>query len=151
MAAQYPINVVSWSPSTVTDYSTTVLAEHVNTLREEVVAIESTLGTYLSTGSGWVGTFDQVTTAWNTLKDRLANIEYGLKDVWDSIPAGGSTNQVLTKSSNSDYATIWATVNVLPTQSGQAGKYLTTDGSSASWTLVDPNANILSPFLLAGC
>lgn len=145
----YPNSVVAWTP--VVDFSTTVLAEHVNTLREEAIAVQSTLGTLVSTGSGWIGVFDQVTTSWNTLKDRLANIEYGLKDVWDSIPAGGNTNQVLTKSSNSDYATVWATINVLPSQSGNSGKYLTTNGSSASWTLVDPNDNIISPFLLAGC
>ena len=31
----------------------------------------------------------------------------------------------------------WATVNALPTQTGNSGKYLTTDGSQASWTTLD--------------
>ena len=31
----------------------------------------------------------------------------------------------------------WATVDALPSQTGQTGKFLTTDGSSASWTDVD--------------
>jgi hypothetical protein len=151
MAAQYPTNVVSFSPSTVTDFTTTVLAEHVNTLREEMISVQTNLGTSITTGSGWVGVFDQTTASWDSLKDRIANIEYGIKEVWDAVPAGGSDGQVLTKTSNSDYVTAWATIDVLPSQSGNSGKYLTTDGSSATWTLVDPNDNIISPFLLAGC
>jgi len=31
----------------------------------------------------------------------------------------------------------WSTVDALPSQSGQSGKYLTTDGTTASWTEVD--------------
>lgn len=152
MAAQYPINVVSWSPSTVTDFSTTVLAEHVNTLREEVIALQANLGTYIKTGSGWVGTFDQVTSSWDSLKDRIANIEYGLNDVWTAVPDGGTTGQVLAKSSSSDYATAWITVDALPSQSGNNGKYLTTDGASASWSTVSASGgDSISAFLLAGC
>lgn len=33
------------------------------------------------------------------------------------------------------YAT-WATVNALPSQTGQSGKYLTTDGTNASWAVL---------------
>jgi len=32
---------------------------------------------------------------------------------------------------------VWATVDGLPSQSGQSGKYLTTNGTSASWATVD--------------
>jgi hypothetical protein len=152
MAAQYPTNVVSFSPSTVTDFTTTILAAHVNTLREEVIALQSNLGTLIKTGSGWIGTFDQVTSSWDSLKDRLANIEYGLNDVWTAVPDGGTTGQVLAKSSGSDYATAWVTVDALPSQSGNDGKYLTTDGSSASWSDVTASgADSISAFLLAGC
>ena len=35
----------------------------------------------------------------------------------------------------------WATVDALPTQSSHNGKYLTTDGSSASWATLDTDAN----------
>ena len=35
----------------------------------------------------------------------------------------------------------WATVDALPSQSGHAGKYLTTDASAASWATLDTDAN----------
>ena len=35
----------------------------------------------------------------------------------------------------------WSTVDALPSQSGHAGKYLTTDASSASWATLDTDAN----------
>ena len=106
MTAAYPASVKSFT--TKVDFTDTVLAEHVNSLQEEVNAIQANLGTNIKTGSGGVGVYDTVTTAWNTLKDRITNIEYGLTDVWVAVPAGGTTGQVLTKTSNSDYATTWA-------------------------------------------
>jgi hypothetical protein len=136
---------------TKVDFTDTILAEHVNSLQLEVNSIQANLGTFIKTGSGWVGTFDQVTTSWDTLKDRLANIEYGLADVWNAVPVGGSTGQVLTKTSSTDYATQWSTINALPSQSGNTGRYLTTDGSTASWQVVATGADAFSQFLLAGC
>jgi hypothetical protein len=91
VTAAYPATVKSFSSKV--DFSDTVLAEHVNSLQDEVNAIQANLGTFIKTGSGWVGEFDQVTTAWNTLKDRLENIEYGLGDVYNDYvsKSGGST------------------------------------------------------------
>jgi hypothetical protein len=37
--------------------------------------------------------------------------------------------------------TSWATVDALPDQTGNSGKYLTTDGSDASWAVLDTDAN----------
>lgn len=93
MAAQYPSAVKSFT--TKVDFTDTVLAEHVNSLQEEVNSLENNLGTYVATGSGWVGSFDQVTTGWNTLKDRIANIEYGLNTAFNQRvdTTGGSTIQ----------------------------------------------------------
>jgi hypothetical protein len=90
VTAAYPASVKSFT--TKVDFSDTVLAEHVNSLQEEVNSLQANLGTFIKTGSGWVGEFDLVTTAWNTLKDRLANIEYGLKDIYDEYVSdvGGS-------------------------------------------------------------
>ncbi len=90
MTAAYPASVKSFT--TKVDFSDTVLAEHVNSLQEEVNALQSNIGTLIKTGSGWVGSVDFITTNWNTLKDRLANIEYGLKDVYDEYVSnvGGS-------------------------------------------------------------
>jgi len=93
VAAQYPSAVKSFT--TKVDFTDTVLAEHVNSLQEEVNSLENNLGTYVATGSGWVGSFDQVTTGWNTLKDRIANIEYGLNTAFNQRvdTTGGSTIQ----------------------------------------------------------
>lgn len=150
MTASYPGSVKSFT--TKVDFADTVLAEHVNSLQDEVNAIQANLGTFIKTGSGWVGSFDQVTTNWNTLKDRLANIEYGLGDAYGRIlPSGGTTGQVLRKTSNSNYAVEWAEpVTGLPSQTGNNGYYLTTDGSTASWAPVTAGESI-SSFLLAGC
>jgi hypothetical protein len=97
VTASYPTTVKSFT--TKVDFTDTVLAAHVNSLQEEVVALQGNLGTSITTGSGWVGTVDFSTTNWNTLKDRLANIEYGLKDVYDDFISltGGS---VITSSAN---------------------------------------------------
>ena len=149
MTAAYPATVKSFT--TKVDFADTILAEHVNTLQEEVNSIQANLGTLIKTGSGWVGDFDQVTSNWNTLKDRLANIEYGLADVWNAVPVGGSTGQVLTKTSNTNYATQWSTLDALPSQSGNNGRFLTTDGSAASWAVVAQGGETISSFLLAGC
>ena len=152
MSASYPSAVKSFT--TKVDFADTVLAEHVNSLQDEVNSLEANIGTYIKTGSGWVGSFDQVTTNWNTLKDRLANIEYGLGDAYGRIlPAGGTTGQVLSKTSGTNYAVTWSDpVTGLPSQSGHAGEYLTTDGSTASWsTVAGTGGETISSFLLAGC
>lgn len=150
MTASYPATVKSFT--TKVDFTDSVLAEHVNSLQDEVNSLELNLGTYVRTSSGWIGSFDQITTTWNTLKDRLANIEYGLNDAYSAmIPSGGNTGQVLVKSSNSSYATQWVDGNFLPPQSGNNGKYLTTNGSSASWASVAQGGETISSFLLAGC
>ena len=150
MTASYPISVKSFS--TKVDFTDTVLAEHVNTLQDEVASIQSNLGTYIKTGSGWVGSFDQITTNWDSLKDRLANIEYGLNAVYtEKLPTGGSTGQVLVKSSGDDYDTSWSTFDALPSQSGNNGKYLTTNGSAATWATLNTEADNFSQFLLSGC
>ena len=150
MTASYPAAVKSFT--TKVDFTDTVLAAHVNDLQDEVNSLQLNLGTYIKTGSGWVGSFDQITTAWNTLKDRIANIEYGLNTAYAAkLPTGGTTGQVLVKSSGSNYATEWATGDFLPSQSGNNGKYLTTDGSTATWAAVAQGGETISSFLLAGC
>ena len=149
MTASYPSSVRTFT--TKVDFTDTVLAEHVNSLQEEVNSIQANLGTFIKTGSGGVGVYDSVTTAWNTLKDRLANIEYGLTDVHTAVPAGGTTGQVLTKSTNSDYVTAWTTIDALPSQTGNNGYYLTTNGTTASWAPANTQSDNFSQFLLSGC
>jgi hypothetical protein len=147
MTAYYPTAIKS-DYSTKVDFSDTILAIHVNSLQEEVTAIESNLGTYIRTSSGWVGTFDKTISTWDSLKDRLANIEYGLNK---AMPDGGTSGQVLVKSSSADYDVAWGTVSggsSLPSQSGNNGKYLTTNGSTASWGTVAAGETISSLLLI---
>jgi hypothetical protein len=150
MTAYYPTSIKTFTVKA--DYTTTVLAEHVNSLQDEVNAIEVVLGTYLTTSSGWTGSFDQSTTTWNTLKDRISNIEYGLNLAYNrTVPAGGTTGQVLVKNSGTDYDASWVTSSFLPSQSGNSGKYLTTNGSSASWaTISTTSGETISSLLLIG-
>jgi hypothetical protein len=46
----------------------------------------------------------------------------------------GNTGEFLTTNGS---VVSWATVDALPSQSGNSGKYLTTDGTTASWAIVD--------------
>ena len=136
--------------SDVVNFTTTILAEHVNYLRAEVNSIETVLGTYLNLSSGWVGSFTEpvISYTWDSLKDRLANIEYGLHITYAAKPpTGGTSGQVLIKNSSSDYDFSWTTGDFLPSQGGNTGKYLTTDGSSPSWQVLEIPIN---PFLLIG-
>ena len=126
--------------SDVVNFTTTILAEHVNYLRAEVNSIETVLGTYLTLSSGWSGSFTEPTISytWDSLKDRLANIEYGLHTAYAAkTPTGGTSGQILQKNSSSNYDFSWVTFNGLPTQSGgTTGQFLTSDGSAASWATI---------------
>ena len=48
---------------------------------------------------------------------------------------------VLTAQSGNTGGLTWAEVDALPSQTSNSGKYLTTDGSSASWAVLDTDAN----------
>jgi hypothetical protein len=80
--ASYPGSVKNFGTDRV-NFTDVIFAEHVNTLRAEVVAIESALGTNINTGTNGIGVFDPVTTAWPSLQSRITNIEYGLRDALD--------------------------------------------------------------------
>jgi hypothetical protein len=91
VAASYPLNVKTNFSSKI-DFTTTVIAQHVIDLDQEVTAIETALGTYPTLSAGWTGTFS-FGTEWQTLRDRIQNIEYGIGYVWhDYVDVkGGST------------------------------------------------------------
>jgi hypothetical protein len=56
-----------------------------------------------------------------------------------SSPSYGTSGQVLT-SAGSGATPTWQTVSALPSQTGNSGKYLTTDGTNASWATVSGGA-----------
>lgn len=77
MAASYPTSVRSFT--TKVNIVDTIEAAHPNSLQDEVIAIESVIGTDPSvataaTASGWANT----ATDYLTIKARLANIEKGI-------------------------------------------------------------------------
>lgn len=169
VSAKFPTEVKSFTPKV--DLVDTIYADHVNTLQEEVRAIELALGT-ATLVSDYGRTFQQ-SSEWSSLSDRLANIESGLvsgglagnffKKTGDSIlansgtvgiavkPAGGTSDLVQTRSAaNSlgfrvDYLGI-------PYVGNNAVVYV---GSSAYNALlngqgVDVSGLLFNPFFLAG-
>ena len=67
-----------------------------------------------------------------------------LKDdgTWETVDAFPAQSGNAGKFLTTDASTAsWATVDALPAQSGNAGKFLTTDASTASWATLDTDAN----------
>lgn len=105
MAATYPGSVrVFTSKQNVTD---TIDASHPNTLQEEVVAIETVLGTNpnLSSTANSGTPFNPASTSYGTVSARLANIENGV--IADShtqyvkkLAEGANTNRIDTNDVN---------------------------------------------------
>ena len=79
MTAVYPNSVRNYTAQQ--DLVSTIIADNVNSLQEEVKQIESVLGSAATSQnplvSSWTGSFSQGTT-WGTVYDRLTNIEAGL-------------------------------------------------------------------------
>jgi len=98
-----------------------------------------------------IGYLDGVTSPIQTqLAARVAAADYSAKGV---ILVGtgngtyvaqtiGSNGQVLTANSAQADGVEWTTINALPTQTGNSGRFLTTDGSSATWAV--PTLNQIS-------
>jgi hypothetical protein len=123
VTASYPATVKSFT--TKVDFTDTVLAAHVNSLQDEVVALQTEVGTDVAVGSGWIGNVDFSTTNWNTLKDRLANIEYGLKDVYDDYVSDVGGSVIIPSATSVKGLVIRAT-------SGQSANLLEVQNSSST-------------------
>jgi hypothetical protein len=127
VTASYPTQVKPFLAKV--DFSDTVLAEHVNSLQEEVTAIASNLGTSIRTNSGWVGEFDQVTITWDTLKDRLVNIEYGLGKIYgDFVSLSGGS--VITSSGTS---VVGLTVKAASSQTANIATFKNSSNSEVTY------------------
>lgn len=103
MAASYPSSIRVFT--TKTNVTDVVDASHPNSVQEEVVAIQSTLGAspQVSTAPSPSGTFTATSTSFASVTARLANIETGV--VSDShsqyIRKTGDTGNVIVPASSS--------------------------------------------------
>jgi hypothetical protein len=77
MPADYPSGTKNFQNKT--DYTQIIVAEHINSLQDEVIAIENYVGSMPHVSAGYVGTFDDVTTTFSSLASRVSNIEKGIK------------------------------------------------------------------------
>ena len=57
------------------------------------------------------------------------------------ISNAGSNGQFLSKQSGNDGGMTWAAVDALPSQTSNSGKFLTTNGSAASWAVLNTDSN----------
>jgi hypothetical protein len=106
-----------------------------------------TAGTGISGGgtSGDVTITNSMATALTTKGDIIVATGSGT-----FVRQGVGTNgQVLTANSAQADGVEWTTLDALPSQTGNAGKYLTTNGSAASWSTIvtDPTPSV---FMLMG-
>lgn len=135
MAAVYPTTVKSFTKKV--DNRDPVIASDVNLLYDEVTAVETILGATPSVISSWSGTFDQATTVWPTVRERIQNSEYGLNEAYNNrvkvtgsstISPNASTVGLKIKAASS------ATANLLELQNA-SGTAVTAVGKDG-WILV---------------
>jgi hypothetical protein len=83
-----------------------------------------------------------VAASFDAKGDLLAGTGAG---AFDQLTVASTNGYVLTVNSATATGLAWAAIDALPSQTGNAGKYLTTDGSSASWSLIitDPTPTAL--------
>lgn len=123
MPASFPSTVKQFTAKV--DLQDTILADHINSIQDEVRAIEITLNgtTDASNGlltSNYAGTFAQ-TASWSSLDDRISNIEAGLvnglavspyvKKAGDSMSVSNNTALTLKNTSATVTANLFESYN----------------------------------------
>jgi len=158
MTASYPNSVKAFT--THVNVTEVIDAGHPNSIQDEVVAIESTLGTTPSvataaSATGWANT----STDYTTVSGRLANIEKGV--VADAHPqyirkAGDSANVITAGSSSTKGLVIKAaasqSANIQEWQdsSGTVLSYIDYNGNFNGQNVSSSSAGIQDVFLLMG-
>jgi hypothetical protein len=92
--------------------------------------------------------FDLATTINNTLFDAKGDILVASAADTPGKLSVGTNGYYLKANSGAALGVEWAAVDALPSQAGNAGKYLTTDGSTASWAVT--SGETFNPLLLMG-
>ena len=135
--AVQPADITGWASQTYVDTAVSNLVDAAPTTLDTLNELAAALGddaNFSTTVTTAIG------TKWTQDNTKISNWDtaYG----WgDHGVAGYATYPTQTgnggKYLTTDGATTsWATVDALPTQTGNSGKYLTTDGSNASWELI---------------
>jgi hypothetical protein len=86
------------------------------------------------TGSAGGGAVVISTASATALTQRVKFLASGAWSIGTNDTSYGTAGQVLT--SNGAVAPSWQSIPALPAQTGNGGKYLTTDGSTASWSTI---------------
>jgi hypothetical protein len=137
MAATYPGAIKSFQ--TKSNFTEIVDSSHVNSLQDEVVAIQTNLGTNIatSTSPSSSGTFNTASQNYGTLNARLANIETGV--IADSHnqyvhKVGGDT--ILPSAAN----VVGLNVRAAAGQSANLQEWRNSSNSVRTW--IDANGNL---------
>ena len=96
MTASYPAGIKTFTNKV--DYTDAVIASDVNSAYDEITALETALGVTPTTSSTWSGTANYTSgTNYSSVSARIANIEFGVKSLYDARVSIGGTS-ILTSS-----------------------------------------------------
>lgn len=104
---------------------------------------DATIALTLATSGVTAGTYNNITVNAKGLVTSASNKVYAIEDITglsDALSKKANSADVYTKSETYNKATVDSLIaakDSLPAQSGNAGKFLQTNGSTASWATVD--------------
>lgn len=140
MAASYPASAPTL-PAQQVDGTSTVNAQDVNLVYDELTAVAATLGTTPATrSSAWSSTsFNTSTTEFSTVGARIKNVEDGVQVITGAAVTTAG-NKTITVASDANIGL------VLKAKSGQTGNLIEfrASGSDTPVTAIDPSGHIVA-------
>jgi len=135
--AVQPADITGWASQTYVNTAVANLVDSAPATLDTLNELAAALGddaNFSTTVTTSIG------TKWTQDNTKISNWDtaYG----WGDHAAEGYATYPTQTGNSGKYlttdgsATSWATVDALPAQTGNSGKYLTTDGSTASWELI---------------